>query len=281
MSSDADVSGYYDRNTPRFLLVGGGGASHSIHRQLWGPGVRTAEEASNHIHTLVASEIERIQPAPTYVIDMGCGVGGTLFYLAESLPESELLGVTISARQHQIALKLAEEKDLSHRCRFVQEDFQIMEVEGDAQAIVAIESFVHSRSSEPFFRSVERHLADGGLLVIADDFLARDRGLLDTAAVGHVQDFESGWRLGALCTVEKCASSAASFGLTKTKDVDLSPLIRLGRPRDRAISALSPVLRFLGLESIPFFGNMIGGNALQIGLRAGFLEYHLLVFRKG
>ena len=30
-----------------------------------------------------------------------------------------------------------------------------------------------------------------------------------------------------------------------------------------------------------FFGNMIGGNALQIGLREGFLSYRMLSFRKG
>jgi hypothetical protein len=36
----------------------------------------------------------------------------------------------------------------------------------------------------------------------------------------------------------------------------------------------------LQLVGIPFFGNMIGGNALQMGLRGGYLKYHMLVLRK-
>jgi hypothetical protein len=36
----------------------------------------------------------------------------------------------------------------------------------------------------------------------------------------------------------------------------------------------------LGLGRIPFYGNMIGGNALQIGLREGVLRYELLVLRR-
>jgi hypothetical protein len=31
---------------------------------------------------------------------------------------------------------------------------------------------------------------------------------------------------------------------------------------------------------MPFFGNLLGGHALQVGLREGIFEYRLLVFRK-
>jgi hypothetical protein len=46
------------------------------------------------------------------------------------------------------------------------------------------------------------------------------------------------------------------------------------------VALASPVAASLGLARVPFYGNMIGGNALQIGLREGFLKYRLLVFRQ-
>ena len=67
--------------------------------------------------------------------------------------------------------------------------------------------------------------------------------------------------------------------------MDLTPLTRQGtRLRDRLVALANPALARLdgdgALSSMPFFGNLIGGHALQVGLGEGLLEYRLLVFRK-
>ena len=49
-----DIAVYYDSNTARFLFVGGSGSALSIHRQLWGPEVGNASEASNYVNGLIA-----------------------------------------------------------------------------------------------------------------------------------------------------------------------------------------------------------------------------------
>ena len=281
MRSHGHIARYYDRNTPRFLLVGGGGSSHSIHRQLWGAGVITVEDASAYINLLIADEIRGLGlPEPLSVVDMGCGVGGTAFQLAESFPDSRFVGVTISQQQYDIAVRLTAQRNLGDRCRFVRDDFQTIELDGKADVIVAIESFVHSDSGESFFRAATRHLRDGGYLMVADDFLTWSRARLNDAARRHVEDFKTGWRLPSLCTVEECVRAAEGCELELSKDSELSNLIRLGRRRDRAIERLSPLFRRLKLIGVPFFGNMIGGNALQVGLREGFLQYRLLVMKK-
>jgi hypothetical protein len=46
------------------------------------------------------------------------------------------------------------------------------------------------------------------------------------------------------------------------------------------IAVVAPLFERLGLAGVPFFGNMIGGNALQIGLREGLLRYRMLSFRR-
>ena len=67
--------------------------------------------------------------------------------------------------------------------------------------------------------------------------------------------------------------------LSLRKDLDLSGYTRPGsRLRDLVIALSSPMFDRLGLAGVPFFGNMIGGHALQIGLKDGYIRYRLLVF---
>jgi SAM-dependent methyltransferase len=285
-----DVARYYDRNTGRFLLVGRGGVL-AMHRELWGPGVRTACEAADHINALVAAELEGLEKATSpLVLDFGCGVGGTLFRLAAWLPNARLRGITVSSRQHAIAVRLAEELGWAARCSFTLGDFHAADL-GDvgdvsavskvAAAIVAIESFAHSVSPAAFLANAARHLEPGGRLVVADDFLARDEGALTPMQAKSVERFRRGWRVPAVGPAIRLVEQAAAHGLAVVKNVDLTPLTRPGaRLRDRLVALVDPALGRLGLARIPFFGNLIGGHALQVGLREGFLEYRLLVFRK-
>lgn len=277
-----EVARYYDRNTRRFLLVGSGRGVHSVHRELWGPGVGTPREASDHIHRIVADEIAVVAAdrAPV-ILDFGCGVGGTLFHLAERFPRARLAGITVSARQVEIAKRLADELDYADRCSFSLGDFQTADLSVQADAIVAVESFAHSESAEAFLTNAARHLRPGGLLILVDDFLASEKASLDAQQRLRVEQLQEGWRVPAVCTVDSLAKAAGGHGFGVESRVDLTPLTRPGsRVRDRWIGALSPLMARLGLGRIPFYGNMIGGNALQIGLRQGFIRYEFLVLRR-
>jgi hypothetical protein len=139
---------------------------------------------------------------------------------------------------------------------------------------------VHSDTPEAFFESVAAHVREGGHLLVVDDFLAEEESMLGEAERRHVRSFCAGWRATSLCTVATCVRSAGRFGLVPQGSTDLTGLIRLGRPRDRVISRLTPLFARLRLGGIPFFDNMIGGNALQTGLREGFLTYRLLRFER-
>lgn len=292
MGSDRSVANYYDSNTRRFLTVGGGGRTLSIHRHLWGPGVRTTEEAAGYVNRLVADRVVEIcaTPSPT-VLDMGCGVGGTLFHLGRTLPESRLHGITISDTQCRMARRLADERGLGARCDFHLGDFESASLDVSADVIIAVESLVHGSSPESVLCWAAAHLQPGGHVIVVDDFIAD--GARDGAADGApdvdrvagqrrvLTDFRTGWRAPAVCTVDRMRAAAEAAGLGLISDDDLTPLIRLGRPRDRAIALVSPVLRATGLGRFPFVGNMVGGNALQTGLRTGLFEYRMLVLRNG
>jgi SAM-dependent methyltransferase len=221
-----------------------------------------------------------VDTGPT-ILDFGCGVGGTLVHLAACFPNARLAGVTVSMSQVEIARRLAERRGLADRCSFLLGDFQTADLGLLADAVVAVESFAHSESPTAFAENAARHLRLEGTLLVVDDFLALETDALDERRRAWVERFRTGWRVPAICTAERFVQEAGAHGLVLERRVDLTPLVRPGsRMRDKLVAAVSPLLERLGLARIPFCGNVIGGNALQVGLREGFLHHELLILRK-
>jgi cyclopropane fatty-acyl-phospholipid synthase-like methyltransferase len=272
-----EVARYYDRNTARFLAIGDGARSHAIHRALWGAGVSDAEAATSYINQLIGDAIESLGiKANSTFLDLGCGVGGTLFALAERFPESRLHGVTISSRQASLAMDLAERRGLAARCEVRCGDFESIDLGMTADVAFAVESMAHARSPGRFLAGAARHLAQHGTLIVVDDFIVADESPTG-GALAVLDDFRQGWRLSSLTTVPAFVAAAASMGFELAESRDLTPLIRLGRPRDRIIAAVAPLLRWL--VQVPMFGNLVGGAALTRGLGNGVLGYYWLRFR--
>src|SRR5688572_28319025 len=141
-----DIRRYYDRHTAAFLRHGQGGAAGSIHRAVWGPGTTTRLGAFRYVDDLIADLVRsRLpdRPAPLHLVDLGCGVGASLCYLATRLPIHGT-GVTLSPVQHRIAAARIHEAGLGDRIRCIEGDFTALPaVVKQADLAYAIESFVH------------------------------------------------------------------------------------------------------------------------------------------
>jgi cyclopropane fatty-acyl-phospholipid synthase-like methyltransferase len=273
-----DVADYYDSNTRRFLALGGGARSHSIHRALWGPGVTDNDAAANQVNVLIGDLVESLPVSADFsLLDLGCGVGGTLFELARRFPQSKLHGVTISKRQCTLAQGFADRLGFASRCMFHHGDFESIDLGMSADVAIAVESMVHAQSMSAFLASAFRHLASGGTLVVVDDFIAA-REQPDGTALEIFSDFCEGWRLSSLTRVPVFVRAAESTGFDLVETRDLSPLIRLDRRRDRLIAVIGPLLR--RFTRVPVFANLVGGAALTRGLRTGNLAYCWLRLRR-
>jgi SAM-dependent methyltransferase len=274
------VRDYYQANTWKFLLFGAEGA---IHRELWAPGVTSKGEAVHHVHGLVLEELRTVNSeGRARVLDLGCGVGSAALFLAERAP-AQVYGVTLSPQQVALARRWAaiRQPRLLGACTFDEADFcalpQALEAEiREVDLAFSIEAFVHAEDAGRFFAQVSRVLRLGGHLVIVDDFLADDA----RPDAPPLEDFRNGWQVHSLLRVPDLSDLASSHGLRLAGSVDLSPFQRLGRPRDRLIHALRPVLRLARRHS-EWAESLVGGDALQASYRLGLLNYRLVRFEQG
>jgi cyclopropane fatty-acyl-phospholipid synthase-like methyltransferase len=203
-----------------------------------------------------------------------------MFRIAEAFPDAAVLGVTVSGRQVETARREAAVRGLHRRCRFIHGDLRSADAGTGHDAAWAIESYAHLSDADGFFAAAARALRPGALLVLVDDFITRDPAGLEGRARACVDDFRAGWRVPGANTAAAAVARAARAGFEMIANENLTPLVRLGRPRDRVIRTLAPLFRASRLTPVPFFGNMVGGDALQRGLRDGVIAYRLLLFRR-
>jgi cyclopropane fatty-acyl-phospholipid synthase-like methyltransferase len=264
------VRRYYDDNSARFERHGQGGAS--IHRAVWGPGVTTRAAAFHHVEELILQSVQALGPAPR-VVDLGCGAGASLLYLADHHPGLRGDGITISPVQAARADTLIAQAGLGGRVRCREGNF--LAVPDDlvgADLAFSIEAFVHSPDAAGYLREAARVLRPGGRLLICDDFLATAAPLGPQQA-RWIERFRAGWRVGSLLTTAELRQLAPGF--TPVRDLDLTPFLELGRPRDRLIAALVAASRLWEPRG-EYWRSLVGGDGLQKGLRGGVLCYRLV-----
>ena len=270
------VRSYYDRHTPAFVSLGQRGSAGTIHRAVWGPGTVSRDQAFHYVEDRLAEIIGELPPSP-HIVDLGCGVGASLCYLASRAAVSGT-GVTLSPVQARRAEQLIRDAALADRVRCVEGDYCHLPADmGAADLAYAIESFVHGPDPARFFAECARVVRPGGVLVICDDF-RRPAGEVAGAAE-TIARFRRGWQIHTLLDRDELRTLAHDAGFVHESTVDLSPYLELHRLRDRAGEVL---LRLLGwLPPVARrFDYLSGGIALQTCLAAGWIGYDFTRFRR-
>ena len=267
---------YYDRNTARFQRRGEGGAA--IHRGVWAPGVATHEQAFHYVEDRVLALVaDRERPR---VVDLGCGVGGSLIHLAARRPDLVGEGITISPAQVDVATTLLLEAGVADRVRVREGDFLAPPDDlAGADAALSIEAFVHGPDPASYFRAAAGLLRPGGVLVLCDDVLTAAGAAAAPRGARRVEEYRTGWRVASLLTVDEIGRLAAGAGLVPLSDDDLTPYVALHRPRDRGLRLLVAAARPLRLHGEHWW-SLAGGDALRHCLATGLMQYRLLVFRR-
>ena len=279
------IKEYYDNNTKLFLRYGEDANTMSIHQPLWEG--KDLQQAINYSNKLILTALNdyaaQNNKTEINVLDLGCGVGSSLFYLAQHCElKINLYGVSISATQVKIAKERSSEMGLEQECHFIESDFHHLSEEiPEIDLAFSIEAFVHAQDANLFFQQTSNKLVKNGKLILIDDFLVNniDEKPLDNKFKKEIQNFKYGWMLGSLLSINtiQSISSKASFILEAEKDLTL--LLKINRIRDRFIRLYVKMATGL-FKNTPYLKSLIGGDSRQFCLEKGLVQYKMIVFSK-
>ncbi len=271
------IATYYQRlsrwnRLAQIIGYGGGSGTMTVHRALADP--RAGDRVTfTRLHDVLLEQVGALD-SPR-VLDAGCGLGGTMLVLAESVGAT-CVGLTLSPSQAATANAEAARRQLDARVRARVCSYDDPPP-GPFDLIVAIESLAHSLDPA---RSVDRlaaTLAPGGRLVVVDDM--PEPG---AAASPDLEAFRQGWQCPVLWPVPSYLEAVGRAGLVVDAQLDLTPQCR---PRTHArlalLMAVNRLIRHWPAEAFrQLMDSHYGGLALERLIRDGRVHYRLLVARR-
>jgi SAM-dependent methyltransferase len=256
-------------------------ASFTMHKQLAVPpqneggGARAAGLEHVNDRLLHAAQL----PAHPRVLDAGCGFGGTIFHWHRRIGGS-YDGLTLSRVQLGVARREARRRGINSDCRFHLQSYDAP-VAGEYDAVVAIESLIHSRGLNTTIPNLAASLRPGGLMVILDDMA---KGDIDGEAPAEAKALRDHWGCAHYHTQQDYWQALSCAGLEVVYEEDLTPQVQ---PRDPALLARLGKRYDRLYKTIPLtsartvLSAYIGGLALEWLYLKAQVCYRLVVARKG
>jgi cyclopropane-fatty-acyl-phospholipid synthase len=160
----AEVAAHYEHDPEIFSLVLDSQLTYST--GIFARPGDDLETAQQRKFAFVARHLA-IRPGET-VLDVGCGWGSNLLYLAEH-PEGSFHGITLSSRQREVALERARQRGTSSRVRIDLCHVEELDLPPESiDAVLFSGSIVHMHNREEVHRLVGHVLRPGGRLLISD-----------------------------------------------------------------------------------------------------------------
>jgi tocopherol O-methyltransferase len=157
---------HYDRLSPLYRFFWG----EHLHHGYWDGPLSPARAQVRLMERL--AETAQI-PRGASVLDIGCGLGGSAFWLANEFG-CEVTGLTVSPVQARMAKRKAKARGLSNRVDFqVQDANQWQPRPGSVDVVWIMESSEHFRDKKDFFARCACALKPGGVLAVCA-WLRRD-----------------------------------------------------------------------------------------------------------
>ncbi|WP_158929667.1 type I polyketide synthase [Acidisphaera sp. S103] len=231
----ADVGAFYDDLTTAYAaLTARGLADPAMDLHLtyapfaavvpgfsWLETIRDPDQNPDHLELMLAAQrrmrtlafrdvdLTRVQR----VFDLGCGYGGDLVALARRFPGLRGVGHTASAKQAEVAHRLASARGVDDRVAVYHRDSTRETPDGSFDLIVGFEAVHHMADPGALFRRLETVIAPGGHLVLAD-LMAAGTAIADGKTLSELPAAEdwAGWLASAGLRLETatCLSEAVA-----------------------------------------------------------------------
>ena len=278
-SAPGEIALYYDElhrwtEKDKGFQVFSGFDNYTIHRFLIDPhtGAFSPDTIYQHIDPYLSAL------SSPCGLDAGCGYGGTAFRYLKT-HGGHWTGVTISEQQWRCAKAIAQARGIAAAV-----DFHLMSYDaplpGRYNAIIAIESLIHTANPASTIGNLAASLDTGGFLIVVDDMPSEELPERDAALLA---DFRRAWRCPIAPTAATWIAAAAAAGLAFVARHDLSPLLK-PRPEADLDAALADLSSQREKKTKLGFGRLsdaeIGGLHLERLCRRGSVRYVMLVFEQ-
>lgn len=136
-------------------------------------GVKSHKKAFINMNDYVGRLLD-INNGSLNILDAGCGVGGTVIYLAKKYPNSTFFGITLAPNEIVHAEKLKIKNNLKN-IFFSKQSYYDTKFQAEFfDDIYALESFSYSKYEHLFLKEMNRILKKGGKIAIVDLFVKCD-----------------------------------------------------------------------------------------------------------
>ena len=270
------IRGYYERTWFDYRSVWLNHDNLAFHFGYYGKGIRSHREALLHTNQTLAS-LAAIRESED-VLDAGCGLGGSAFWLAQNVG-ARVVGANIVPHQVQLARAIAVKKGLSDKVQFHAIDYANTEwPDASFDVVWALESLCHAPNKHAFYREAYRLLRRGGRLIVAEYMLldaprsSRDARLLS--------DWLQGWFMPNLYAAPQHTDAATTAGFEDVCVMDYTRVVHRSLLRLFALSLLAALpneaLYRLGWRCTVQHGNVIASLRQYQALSRSLWFYGLL-----
>jgi ubiquinone/menaquinone biosynthesis C-methylase UbiE len=168
-----DGSDFYQKNWPLIVKLLQVDTTNCIHHGYYEKGVRTHIQSISNMNNFVGRLLELNSKKKNIdsVLDVGCGIGGTVIYLAKKYTNVTFTGISNVSEHIEMAKTLAKENKVKNNTTFILEDFTKTRFSSNQfDAIYLIESACYSLKKHILLSEMHRILRPGGTLVVIDCF---------------------------------------------------------------------------------------------------------------
>jgi cyclopropane fatty-acyl-phospholipid synthase-like methyltransferase len=212
------------------------------------------------------------------VLDAGCGVGGSSFWLAQQR-SAEVVGITPVGSQVAQAWRFAAQRKLTGHIHFEQADYtNTFFPNASFDVVWSLESLCHAQDKAAFYREAARLLRPGGRLVIAE--YMRTARPFGTSGERLLHKWLDGWAIPDLDTPDEHLRSLSASGFADIQIDDVTAHTRPSLQRLHRITCwsypLAVVGRAVGLRSFVQHGNVLGSLHQYQALERGLWFYGII-----
>ena len=166
MFTSRDIADYYNQTLNHYQNWWRLDNNLAVHYGIWDKNTRNFQESLANTNK-VLMEMATIKEGE-HILDAGCGVGGSAFYLAVHR-KAKVTGITLSEKQYEYASDKCYKLGLDSLVDFKIENYTQTRFKNNSFDVIwAIESITSAPDKSLFAKEAFRLLKPGGRLIIAD-----------------------------------------------------------------------------------------------------------------